>query len=203
MFFLSGVFFVASLLQAAEIPNDWVTRLEVSDRSALAAMNLKPAGGAVRIRVSDPATGSSAEIALSAGNTRCRLLPAKFFPKETERRLVTQPCPALTNALCWFTFKRTEDAWIGYIDDQQVLRLPELWSGLLHLQHAPDVKPGEKEQDDYTQRLGSFKFEDNFLVPAGSEFPPTWEIMSGLWKLHSVTGSISGSSGGYQLARQT
>ncbi len=201
--YLLGAIAATGCQGAADATNGaWVARLDVPERAALAAMNLKPSGGTLRIRIQDPETGSGADLKLSAGNTRCRLLPEKFFPKEAERRLVTLPCPALTNALCWFTLRRTEDAWIGYIDDQQVLRLPELWAGPLRLEHTPDENPGEKEADDYTQRLGSFKFEDNFLVPAGSEFPPTWEIMSGVWKLHSVTGSISGSSGGYQLARQ-
>ncbi len=165
-------------------------------------MNLRPAGGDVRIRLLNPETGCGAELALAPGMTRCRLLPAASFPKETARTITSQPCPALTNALFWFTIKRTEDSWIGYVDDQQVLLMPELWSGPLHIQHAPELLPPDSAQDDYAQRLGSFKFEDNFLVPAGSEFPPTWEIMSGAWTLHSVTGSISGSSGGYQLARQ-
>lgn len=165
-------------------------------------MNLKPSDGKLRVRVTNPDSGGSLDLTLSEGHTGCRLLPEQMFPKATERRLVTQPCPALTNALCWFTLKRTEDAWTCYVDDQLVLRLPELWSGALRLDHAPGAMPDEKARDDYTQRLGPFKFEDNFLVPAGSEFPPTWEIMSGVWKLHSVTGSISGSSGGYQLARQ-
>ena len=199
---LLGVVLSVGCLSACGATNEWMTRVEVPERSAVAAMNLKVAGGEARIRLTNPETGCSAELELDTGLTRCRLLPAKFFPPETERRITSQPCPALTNALAWFTLKRTEDSWIGYVNDQLVLRMPELWAGPLQIQHAPTLKPADNEQDDYTQKLGSFKFEDNFLVPAGSEFPPTWEIMSGLWKLHSVTGSISGSSGGYQLARQ-
>jgi len=165
-------------------------------------MNLKPEDGKLRIRLINPQDDSQMELTLSEGDTRCRLLPTDFFSKEIGRRLSTRPCPPLTNALSWFTLKRTEDAWLAYVDDQPVLRMPELWPGKLGLQHAPGNQPPEAGADDYSQRLGAFKFEDNFLVPAGSEFPPTWEIMSGIWKLHSVTGSISGSSGGYQLARQ-
>ena len=203
IFFLPGaLLFFSNLLFAADAPQEWIKRLEVVDRSALAAMNLKPDNGELHIRILNPENNSQAEITLSANNTRCRLIPDAIFPKEFSKRITTQPCPNLTNALCWFTLKRTEDAWLAYIDGQPILRLPELWSGKLELQHASDSQPTEKTKDDYTQRLGAFKFEDNFLVPAGSEFPPTWEIMSGIWKLHSVTGSISGSSGGYQLARQ-
>ncbi len=201
-FFLMGLFCIDPTLFAEERPNAWVTRLEVSDRNALAAMNVKPDKGEIGIRLLNPENNSQAEISLSAGNTRCRLLPKSFFPASVEKRILSQPCPALTNTLCWVTLKRTEDAWIVYVDDQPLLRFPELWSGKLDLQLAPAAQPPDANKDDYTQRLGAFKFEDNFLVPAGSEFPPTWEIMSGIWKLHSVTGSISGSSGGYQLARQ-
>jgi len=174
----------------------------VEDRSALAAMNLRPENGTLRVRFLNPENNTQLELTLRAENTRYSLFPEAFFPAETERSLTTQPCPNLTNTLCWFTVRRTADAWTASIGDQPVLRLPELWPGKLVLQHTPEALPPDKDKDDYTQRLGSFKFEDNFLVPAGSEFPPTWEIMSGIWKLHSVTGSISGSSGGYQLARQ-
>jgi len=180
----------------------WTTRVEVPDRQALASMNVKPDQGACRVRLLNPANQRALELSLGIGKTLCRFAPDRSFARDVESRLQTWPAPALTNALAWFTLKRTEEAWIGYLDDQPVLRLPELWTGPLHVQQPPQEKPGEKEADDYTQRLGTFKFEDNFLVPAGSEFPPTWEIMSGIWKLHSVTGSISGSSGGYQLARQ-
>ena len=199
----AGLFCVRGVLGATE-PEAWTPRLEVADRSALAAMNLKPAGdGELRVRLLNPENNAQAELVLSSGNTRCRFLPVSFFPKEAEAQVVTAPCPALTtNALCWFTLKRSENAWIAYVNDEPVLRMPELWSGTLAVQHAAASLPPEADLDDYTQRLGGFKFEDNFLVPAGSEFPPTWEIMGGIWKLHSVTGSISGSSGGYQLARQ-
>ena len=199
---LLGAAFIAWGSFGTAVPEAWGARLEVADRSALAAMNLTPENGGLRIRLHNPGNNSQAELLLSEGDTRFRLLPTDFFPKAIERRFSTLPCPPLTNALCWFTLKRTEDAWLAYVDDQPVLRMPELWEGKLELQHKPENQPPEDKADDYTQRLGSFKFEDNFLVPAGSEFPPTWEIMCGIWKLHSVTGSISGSSGGYQLARQ-
>ncbi len=204
IFFLlsGGLLFLCGSLCAAEVPQDWTNRVEVADRNMLAAMSLKPDNGELRIRLLNPENNSQAELTLNTGSTRCRLLPSACFPKEYSKQLTSRPCPALTNDLCLFTLKRTEDAWLAYVDDQPVLRLPELWSGKLELQHAPVSLPAGAAKDDYTQRLGAFKFEDNFLVPAGSEFPPTWEIMSGIWKLHSVTGSLSGASGGYQLARQ-
>jgi len=200
--FLSVSLVLSQCAYASGTNDEWVTRLDVANRHAVAAMNIKPEKGECRLRLLNPDNNSQMEIRLSDGLTSCRLLPPSFFAKNLDKRLTTQPCAALTNALCWFTLKRAEDAWIGYVNDQPVLQLPELWPGLLRIQHATANQPSEKEKDDYTQRLGSFKFEDNFLVPAGSEFPPTWEIMSGIWKLHSVTGSVSGSSGGYQLARQ-
>ena len=180
----------------------WSTRLEVTDRSALAAMNLKPDNGALRVRLQNPEDGTRLDITLNTGVTQHRFSPKDFFPRDKCVRLTTRPCPPLTDALCWFTLKRAEDAWYAYIDGSPVMRLPELWAGTFNLSHAPENQPPEDDVDDYTQRLGAFAFEDNFLVPAGSEFPPTWEITSGLWKLHSVTGSVSGASGGYQLARQ-
>jgi hypothetical protein len=186
----------------AAAPDVWPTRLEVTERSALTAMNLKPDGGALRVQIQNPEDNSRVDVTLRTGDTLCRFAPQDFIPRDKSARLTTWPCPALTNALCWFTLKRTEDAWYAYVDEQPVLRMPELWPGTLKLLHAPENQPPADDVDDYTQRLGAFAFEDNFLVPAGSEFPPTWEIMGGIWKLHSVTGSISGASGGYQLARQ-
>ena len=186
----------------AATPEGWETRLDVAERSALAAMNLKPERGALRVHVCNPADNSRVEISLRSGETAYRLTPKDMIPGGKSGRITTWPCPTLGTNLCWFTLRRIEDAWYAYVDQQPVLRMPELWPGMLELQHAPENQPPEAELDDYTQRLGSFAFEDNFLVPAGSEFPPTWEIMGGIWKLHSVTGSISGSSGGYQLARQ-
>ncbi|MDR2849833.1 MAG: hypothetical protein LBW77_04720, partial [Verrucomicrobiota bacterium] len=199
LLFLGGIGVFGGIATADT--NEWPTRLEVTDRSVLAAMNLKPDNGTLRVRLQNPEDNSRIELTLRAGVTDCRFAPKDFIPKEKSDRLLRWPCPALTNALYWCTLKRAEDAWLVYVNEQPVLRLPELWPGALNLQHAPENQPADGA-DDYTQRLGTFTFEDNFLVPAGSEFPPTWEIMAGIWKLHSVTGSISGASGGYQLARQ-
>ena len=193
---------VCAGITRAETNDAWTTRLEVSDRHALAAMNVQPDRGVCRIRLLNPDDHSQLDLTLGDGCTTWKLLPQKFFPKAMEEQISTEPSPPLTNKLCWVTFKRAEDAWIGYVDNQPVIRAPELWGGKLDIQHPSACSPSEKNKDDYVQKLGTFKFEDNFLVPAGSEFPPTWEIMSGIWRLHSVTGSISGSSGGYQLARQ-
>jgi hypothetical protein len=150
-------------------------------------MNLKPERGALRVHLRNPADDSRVEVSLGSGDTAFRLTPKDMIPRDKSGRIATWPCPALGTNLCWFTLKRDEDAWYAYVDQQPVLRMPELWSGPLNLQHAPENQPPEAEVDDYTQRLGAFAFEDNFLVPAGSEFPPTWEIMGGIWKLHSVT----------------
>lgn len=184
-------------------PGEWVSRLEVKDRAALAAMNLVPSqAGEMRVQLAGPEKGAHVELVLGRDKTRYKLLPTGVFSAETERRFTVWPCPALQEGPCWFALRRTEESWTAYVNDQPVLRMPELWDGPLKLLHDAANQPSDADEDDYTQRLGTFKFEDNFLVPAGSEFPPTWEIMSGVWKLHSVTGSVSGLSGGYQLARQ-
>ena len=180
----------------------WSTRLDLTERSEWGALNLTPERGALRLRLSHPDHTCQAEFTLSEGDTRFRLLPRGFFDDATERRVTTYPCPSLAGPLHWITLKRHADVWILTVDDRPVARLPELWQGAVNVEHPPALQPPEAEADEYTQRLGSFTFEDNFLVPAGSAFPPTWDIQSGIWRLHSVTGSISGSSGGYQLARQ-
>ncbi|MDD4102650.1 MAG: hypothetical protein PHU80_08470, partial [Kiritimatiellae bacterium] len=204
-FFILGIFYCFGVAGALAENADWVKRLEVPDRESLAAMNLLvDQHGDLRVRLRDPENNNCLEISVNGTGTRCRFLPDDFFPEELRKKVSTFPCPPVTviGGPRWFVLKRAADSWIAYVDEQPVLRMPEMWSGGMGLLHAAANAPGEDIKDDYTQRLGGFKFEDNFLVPAGSEFPPTWEIMSGIWKLHSVTGSISGSSGGYQLARQ-
>lgn len=180
----------------------WTNRLEVTERSELAVMNLAPVNGALQVALRNPESSCVVEFKLGNRATRYALSPVDLIPTEKRERISTWPAPELKEPTCWFTLKRTEESWYLYLDDHPVARLPELWPGTLELQHAPANTPPEEELDDYTQRLGAFTFEDDFLVPAGSEFPPTWEVMTGIWKLHSVTGSVSGSSGGYQLARQ-
>ncbi|MDD2454765.1 MAG: hypothetical protein PHG96_01765 [Kiritimatiellae bacterium] len=182
---------------------DWVRRLEVKERESLAAMNLlADPKGEIRVRVLDPENGNGFDVSLSGAGTRCRFFPADYFPEDLRKRVSALPCAQVGGGLRWFVLKRTSDAWVGYVDERPVLKMPECWSGGMEIWHAAGNAPDADKIDDYTQKLGSFKFEDNFLVPAGSEFPPTWEVISGIWKLHSVTGSVSGSSGGYQLARQ-
>ena len=178
----------------------FTTRLELDEPNELAAMNMVPKDGALAVKIVHPADNSGIEITFRRGETTFDLFPARYFPKEILREMTAGPAPEVTNT-CWFTFKRTERAWTAYIDDHEILRLPELWKGPVELRHSDELTPPEDDIDDYTQKLGSFTFEDNFLVPAGSAFPPSWEIISGAWKLHSVTGSVTGT-GGYTLARQ-
>jgi len=179
----------------------FINRLEVDQPDELASMNLKPAEGALRIKAVNPLNNSAFELNIKSGETTCALSPKRFFSDETEKLITTYPAPEITTNLCWFTLRRTERSWTAYINDQVVARLPELWNGAMQITHPATLSPSEDDIDDYTQKLGSFTYEDNFLVPAGSAFPPTWEIMSGSWKLHSVTGTVTGT-GGYTLARQ-
>ncbi|MDD2599047.1 MAG: hypothetical protein PHO37_07475 [Kiritimatiellae bacterium] len=179
----------------------FITRLEMEHSSELAVMNLVPENGALKIRVINPENNTGFDLSFATGESTCVLNPKRLFPEERERLISTYPAPEIGTNLCWFTFKRTELSWCAFINDHPVLRVPELWSGAVQLQHSPALSPADDEIDDYTQRLGSFTFEDDFLVPAGSAFPPAWEIITGSWKLHSVTGTVTGT-GGYTLARQ-
>ena len=177
------------------------TRLEVEERNELAAMNLTVKEGKFSISLVNPENNSGIEIAVDNGETKCRLFPKRFFDKGIEKLASTFPSPQIEEPLPWFTFKRTERMWSAYLNDQEIMRMPELWEGMMEIRHEDALMPSDDDIDDYTQKLGSFTFEDNFLVPAGSAFPPSWEIMSGIWKLHSVTGTVTGT-GGYTLARQ-
>ena len=169
----------------------------------LAALNLMPSKGGIQFDLCKPENGSKVAITLNAGLSRCRFVPEEIFPALKKKQSLTFSPPELKDGTpVWATLKRTETSWIVYVNDQAVAWMPELWEGPIAIRHPEEQMPSEDDQDDYTQKLGHFTFADNFLVPAGSEFPATWEKMAGIWQLHSVTGSISGTSGGYQLARQ-
>lgn len=180
-----------------------VERLEVTDRDMLAALNLMPANGTLAFSLSDPAEHRRLEFALQPGNTQCLPVPRDLFSDFRLRQFSKTAAPEFpADQPSWVTVKRTAECWTVYLNDIPVARMPELWEGPMKISHPKAESPAEDAADDYTQKLGRIDFADNFLVPAGSEFPATWEKMSGIWKLHSVTGSISGASGGYQLARQ-
>ena len=207
-----GIFFTSVLSGALAVSgaaeeSTWMTRLEALDRTMLACMNMQPQGEneKVSIRLHDPEDNRYLELTFgNGGGTQCALVPEQAFPKELRRCLRTMPCPERTgDAPYWLTFKRSENFWGIYVGDQLIFRSPELWPGAVAVCHLPEALPEEGAKDDYTQRFGSFTFTDDFLVPAGSAFPPSWEIIGGTWKLHSVTGSITGAASGYnQLARQ-
>jgi hypothetical protein len=201
--FVLGALVVSGEAAGQEAAKAKAPRLEVRDRESLAAFNVVPTNGTIRVTFSNPANNSGVELELKPGETHCALRPEGFFAKELRARMTTQPCAEFAEGKPhWVSFKRTEMSWLLYLDDAPVARLPELWDGPVAVTHPDGEMPAADMKDDYAQRLGHFTFADNFLVPAGSEFPATWEKMAGIWKLHSVTGSISGASGGYQLARQ-
>ena len=170
--FKTSIFLLCALPSAVFSQEDFATRLEVEERSELAAMNLVPQDGAVQLRISNPADNSGIEVNFRNGETSFSLFPKRFFPKEFTRDISARPAPA-ADSLCWFTFKRTERAWTAFINDHEILRMPELWKGPMVIRHADKFMPSDDEIDDYTQKLGAFTFEDNFLVPAGSAFPPS------------------------------
>lgn len=203
IFILSLLCTTHLLAQTESQPNsEWHNRLEFKERSALAALNLVTSTSGMELRLINPDTNAALHLNFKDGATSYRLIPEAAFPEQALANITAAPLPPLNDEACWFALKRNERSWIVYLDDQPVLTLPELWDGPLTIQHHPDITPEEDDIDDYVQRLGSFRFEDDFMVPAGSEFPPTWEIIAGTWKLHSVTGSVSGASGQQKLARQ-
>ena len=79
----------------AAAPEGWEPRLEVAERSALAAMNLKPERGALRVHLCNPADNSRIEMSLGCGETAFRLTPKDMIPRGKSDRIATWPCPAL------------------------------------------------------------------------------------------------------------
>ena len=189
------------LLGSRALADELITREEVKDREAVVSMNLKNDGKSpLRVVLHNPANSSSVTITCEGGKTALAYAPENAYAEERDR-CSTQPSPAL-GGINFFTLKRTAQSWIAYVNDQPVAQLPELWTETIQVRHLPADKPDDKSADSYTQKLAPFDFHDGFMVPAGSAFPETWEKVSGTWSLHSVTGSISGSSGGYTLRRQ-
>jgi hypothetical protein len=197
---LTLMFFLTSLTLQLFAEESFSKRITLSELNEFGALNLVVPDGKLRIRVLNPEGNSGFDINCGGGVTTCQLFPKRFFPETCERLINVTPAVPTDN-LAWFQFKRTERVWSAYINDHEIVRMPELWKGTLEIQHPEQLTPSDDDIDDFTQKIGDFTFEDNFLVPAGSAFPPAWEIINGAWKLHSVTGSVSGT-GGYTLARQ-
>jgi len=99
--------------------------------------------------------------------------------------------PALATNLVWLTFKRQPQAWTFYLADAPVARFRELGTNRVSLAVEASVIPGEEERDSFTQRLGSFRFDDAFMVPEGEKLSKLWEPVAGTWSLHAVTNHLA------------
>lgn len=169
----------------------------------IAACNVIPVKGHLDFVLRGEKESLAVTVRIGEGKVTWEGSPKERFAGAVAARVQTHPCPALTDGTpVWLTLRRREAGWMCYVDDAPVITFPELWTTPLTVEHAAASLPPEKDRDDYAQKLGSIAFHDGFMIEAGKEFPETWERMAGIWKLHSVTGSITGSSGGYKLSRQ-
>lgn len=177
----------------------WTNRLEITPRAAIASATCAWSGKGLRLQLVHDETIIALKI--TPGRTEIEKISPPL-PTSLTERIATFPGPASTTNLVWVTFKRQPRAWWLYVDECPVLRLPELGTNSVFLRHPLAVLPSSALQDDYLQRIGSFRVEDSFMIPESNKLADTWETLAGDWSLHTVTGTPVGVNAKKQLSRQ-
>lgn len=192
-----------ALTGGAQGTGNWVDRIGLPEREMLAEGSVVPPAGVCVFALRHPKEGKRIDISLASGVTKVTFQPEGAFPVEVRNRVRTMPPAGFEKGKCgWVSFLKRGDGWNLYWNETMVARIPVCWEGPVVLSHPQEMLPKGDLKDEYAQKLGAIAFSDNFLVPPNSDFPATWERLSGVWKLHSVTGSVSGANTGYKLARQ-
>jgi hypothetical protein len=178
----------------------WTNRLAVANREALVTLNCRWASGGLPVCLA-AGDGRRADVEIGAKRTAVRLSPASSFSEPT--RLACSGYPAApTGGVVTLSWRRRATCWTLYVEDVPVARLPELWSTPTEVRTDTSSLPPAGAAEPVVQRLGSFRFEDNFLVPEGSSSGlGSWETVAGAWRLHTVTGTVSTASGHGRLSR--
>lgn len=98
--------------------------------------------------------------------------------------------PTISTNRVWLTFKRRPRGWALYLADAPVARFTAATTGAVSLALEASALPEEEARDSYTQRLGAFRFDDDFMIPEGEALSAIWETIAGTWSLHTVTNDL-------------
>ncbi|MGI6495549.1 MAG: hypothetical protein ACOX5G_05590 [Kiritimatiellia bacterium] len=178
----------------------WSPRTESAERSLLATVSCLWKDGSLPVRLENAATGEAVELSL-VPKKGAQLAKGSFAPRAFE------PTPFAAPEGEWIelAWRRLPDGWTLFVDRHPAARFPEPWEGSVRLCTPADRLPPDEmgAPSDYQQRLGSFRFEDAFMVPEDTADPlRNWEILAGDWRMHTVTGTVSGAVAKAKLGRQ-
>ncbi len=172
---------------------EWEMRVSIASSEALADFPVQWGGEDLRVRLSQ-ADGS--------GELLCLLKPrlsrilsaegARFDPAFHDAVQITRMLPPATNETL-VAVRRHRQGITLYLDGQPALRFPDRWEGELRVA-VPSTAIPDEDVGGYVQRLADFRFEDDFMLPTNvPNALANWEILSGEWSPHSVTGNTSGT----------
>ena len=179
---------------------EWTTRIESPERSLLATVSCVWNGASIPLRLENVDTAEAVEFSLSPRKGAV-LAKGSFVPQAFSATPFKAPDGEWAN-VAW---QRLPDGWAIFVDNRQAARFREAWDGTVRLSTPADIVPGDDSEApaDYQQRIGSFLFEDAFMVPEGTADPlRNWEILQGDWRMHTVTGTVSGTNAKAKLGRQ-
>ncbi|MBM4163273.1 MAG: hypothetical protein FJ222_02360 [Lentisphaerae bacterium] len=141
------------------------------------------------------AAGLAVQLAHDGVTNVIRITPGATRSDGPADGVFLQSPPPITTNRVWLVFKRQPRAWTLYVADAPVARFRELGTNSVSLAVEASVLPGEEERDSYTQRLGSFRFDDAFMVPEGEKLSGMWDPIQGSWSLHAVTNRLASQIG--------
>ncbi len=171
----------------------WTNRLEAASRQTLGTLACRWIANELPVRLVNAAGDPPLELLLTPRRTTLRQPGARRdarLPGAFESYAFTPPASNCVT-LAW---RRRSDSWMLFVNDQPAARFPEVWTNTVRLQTPVDRLPPGDAPADYLQRLGSFRFEDTFLVPEGTANAlQNWEVLAGAWRMHTVTGTLSGA----------
>jgi hypothetical protein len=174
----------------------WTGRLEIAVAEALGEFAARWDGGGLEVRLSEADGGRPLTCLARCRRSRLAGEPADVFDAafHAAARATAFADPA-TNVVTVAVRRRRQTCTL-FVQGRPALSFPDRWRGALLIATRPAAVPPEGDRLDYVQHLGPFRFEDNFLVPEGTPDPlRQWEIVSGVWRMHTVTGNVSGTLG--------
>ncbi len=179
---------------------EWTARIESPERSLLATMSCLWNGTSIPLRLENVESSEVMELTLLP-RKGAELKKGSFAPKA----FTATPFKAPEGEWANVAWQRLPEGWGIFVDNQLAVRFREAWEGVVRVSTPADVVPGDDSDapGDYQQRVGSFRFDDAFMVPEGTADPlRNWEILQGDWRMHTVTGSVSGANAKAKLGRQ-
>lgn len=158
----------------------------------------------VRLRISD-GMAPWATVTLGRKSSTVTFAPDRSPGSPGTERISCRPFEKdLDGEPAILLFKRRSRGWSLYLDDVPLVEMPELFPGPLTLEIDEAVLPDRDAPKVFVQRVASYVFKDDFLVPEDTEYPlMQWEKRTGDWQLHSVTQQLSGTLGARGIPGRT